>query len=108
MVGEIEITADNRSVINPTAEELSMGPLLREAHSSVAHKKLPKRRSDAIGAIGGHCCLAVVISCLAVVIVLIFASALWAGPGPPARARGAARAACLPTILWRKKVFLIY
>ena len=62
MVGEIEITADNRSVINPTAEELSMGPLLREAHSSVAHKKLPKRRSDAIGAIGGHCCLAVVIS----------------------------------------------
>ena len=65
MVGEIEITADNRSVINPTAEELSMGPLLREAHSSVAHKKLPKRRSDAIGAIGGHCCLAVVISCLA-------------------------------------------
>ena len=62
MVGEIEITADNRGVINPTAEELSMGPLLREAHSSVAHKKLPKRRSDAIGAIGGHCCLAVVIS----------------------------------------------
>jgi hypothetical protein len=62
VVGEIEITADNRSVINPTAEELSMGPLLREAHSSVAHKKLPKRRSDAIGAIGGHCCLAVVIS----------------------------------------------
>ena len=58
MVGEIEITADNRSVINPTAEELSMGPLLREAHSSVAHKKLPKRRFDAIGAIGGHCCLA--------------------------------------------------
>ena len=63
MVGEIEITADNRGVINPTAEELSMGPLLREAHSSVAHKKLPKRRSDAIGAIGGHCWrLAVVIS----------------------------------------------
>ena len=62
VVGEIEITADNRGVINPTAEELSMGPLLREARSSVAHKKLPKRRSDAIGAIGGHCCLAVVIS----------------------------------------------
>jgi hypothetical protein len=58
LVGEIEITADNRSVIDPTAEELSMGSLLREAHSSVAHKKLPKRRLDAIGAIGGHCCLA--------------------------------------------------
>jgi hypothetical protein len=51
------ITAVNRGVINPTAEELSMGPLLREAHSSVAHKKLPKRRLDAIGAIGGHCWL---------------------------------------------------
>ena len=47
-VGEIEITADNRGVINPTAEELSMGQLLREGHSSVEHKELPKRRLDAI------------------------------------------------------------
>jgi hypothetical protein len=35
-------------VINPTAEELSMGQLLREGHSSVEHKELPKRRLDAI------------------------------------------------------------
>ena len=31
---------------------------MREAHSSVAHKKMPKRRLDAIGSISGHCCLA--------------------------------------------------
>jgi tetratricopeptide (TPR) repeat protein len=34
--------------------------------------------------------------------LLVFVSALWAGPGPPARARGAARAACRPAILLKK------
>jgi hypothetical protein len=32
--------------------------LLREAHSSIAAQKIPERRLDQLGAVGGECCVA--------------------------------------------------
>jgi hypothetical protein len=34
------------------------GALLREAHSSIAAQKIPERRLDQLGAVGGECCVA--------------------------------------------------
>jgi hypothetical protein len=58
-VGDIDITPVQQSIIAPTIEQLRCGALLREAHSSIAAaQKIPERRPDQLGAIGGECCVA--------------------------------------------------
>jgi hypothetical protein len=56
-VGDIEITDIQKSILapTPTPSQMRVGELLREAHHSLSHLKIPERRLDTLGQLSSHC-----------------------------------------------------
>lgn len=51
---DLVVTDDNRAVIEPTAQELQEGYIIREVGVAAASRKMPKRRLNVIGEVNSH------------------------------------------------------
>lgn len=52
---DLEITSDNRSVVEPTILELQEGQLLKEIGTTEASRRMPRRRLNALGEVNSQC-----------------------------------------------------